>query len=146
MEWIAALRGSTVALDTGPLIYFIEEHPTYIAKVRPFFEAVEREEFQVVTSFITLVEVLVHPIRAGRMELANEYRHVLLHSPQLTTIPVDETIAEKAAELRARHNIRTPDAIQLATALAAGASWFLTNDAELGRIAGVATLVLKDLL
>ena len=33
-----------------------------------------------------------------------------------------------------------PDSIQLATALAAGASWFLTNDAELSTVSGVSRL------
>ena len=63
MEWIEALRGSIVALDTAPLIYFIEEHPAYLPKIRPFFEAAERGEFRIVTSFITLLEVLVRPLR-----------------------------------------------------------------------------------
>ena len=30
MEWLEALRGTVVALDTAPLIYLIEEHPTYL--------------------------------------------------------------------------------------------------------------------
>ena len=54
MEWIDALRGSTVGLDTGPLIYYIEEHPVFLAKIKPFFEAAERNEFRIVTSFVTL--------------------------------------------------------------------------------------------
>jgi hypothetical protein len=37
VEWIEALRGSTVGLDTGPLIYYIEEHPGFLAKIKPFF-------------------------------------------------------------------------------------------------------------
>ena len=128
MEWIEALRTSSVGLDTGPLIYYIEEHPTYLSRVRPFFEAAERNEFRIVTSYVTLIEVLVHPLRQGRPELAEEYRKILLQSPALTAIPLNEGIAEEAAALRARHNIRTPDAIQLATALRSGATWFLTND------------------
>ena len=78
MEWIEALRGSTVGLDTGPLIYYIEEHPPFLAKIRPFFEAAERNEFRIVTSFVTLIEVLVHPLREGRPDLAEEYRNILL--------------------------------------------------------------------
>ena len=62
MEWIEALRGSTVGLDTGPLIYYIEEHATFLAKIKPFFEAADRNEFRIVTSFVTLIEVLVHPL------------------------------------------------------------------------------------
>ncbi|WP_225896572.1 type II toxin-antitoxin system VapC family toxin [Amazonocrinis nigriterrae] len=40
-------------------------------------------------------------------------------------------IAETAAQLRADSNLRTPDAIQIATAIRAGASFFVTNDARL---------------
>lgn len=145
MEWIEALRGSTVGLDTGPLIYYIEEHPAFLAKIKPFFEAAERNEFRIVTSFVTLIEVLVHPLREGRPEVAEEYRNILLQSPALTAIQLDEGIAEEAARLRARHNIRTPDAIQLATAIRAGASWFLTNDAELANLPEIPVLVLKQI-
>lgn len=145
MEWIEALRGSTVGLDTGPLIYYIEEHPTFLTKVRPFFEAAERNEFRIVTSFITLIEVLVHPLRVGRPELAEDYRNILLQSPVLTAIPIDEEISEEAARLRARHNLRTPDAIQLATAIHSGASWFLTSDTDLARVPGISVLVLQQL-
>jgi predicted nucleic acid-binding protein len=145
VEWIERLRGSTVGLDTAPLIYYIEEHPTYLAGIKPFFEAADRGDFRVVTSFVTLIEVLVHPLREGRPELAEEYRNILLQSPALTAIPLDEGIAEEAAGLRARHNLRTPDAIQLATAIRSGASWFLTNDAELADLPEISVLVLKQL-
>ena len=47
------------------------------------------------------------------------------------TVAVSATIAEKAAELRAAYSLRTPDCIQIATAIAAGATSFLTNDAQL---------------
>ena len=145
MEWIDRLRGSTVGLDTGPLIYYIEEHPAFLARIKPFFEAAERGEFRVVTSFVTLIEVLVHPLREGRPELAEEYRNILLQSPAMTAIPLDEGIAEEAAGLRARHNLRTPDAIQLATAVRSGASWFVTNDAQLAGVSEISVLVLNQL-
>ena len=93
---------------------------------------------------MTLIEVLVHPLREGRPEL--EYRDILLRSSTLVAVPLDEGIAEEAAGLRARHNLRTPDAIQLATAVRSGASWFLTNDADLADLPGVSVLVLKRLL
>jgi len=37
--WVDALRGKTVGLDTAPLIYFIEQSPGRIEKLRPFFAA-----------------------------------------------------------------------------------------------------------
>ena len=104
MGWIDSLRGSTVGLDTGPLIYYIEEHPTFLAKVKPFFEAAERNEFRIKTSFITLIEVLIHPLRKGRPELAEEYRDILLQSPNLRAVPLSEGIAEAAASLQPATN------------------------------------------
>ena len=145
MEWIKALRGTVVGLDTAPLIYFIEENPSYLPVVRPFFEAVDRGEFQVATSILTLTEVLVHPLRQGDHELADNYRRILLHADHVMTVPVSETIAEEAAQLRARHSLRTPDAIQLATAIRSGASVFLTNDARIPKLAGLRILVLTEL-
>lgn len=145
MGWIDPLRGSTVGLDTAPLIYYIEEHPTFLPRVAPFFEAAERGEFRVVTSLVTLTEVLVHPLREGRDELAQQNRDILLQSANLTAVPLNESIAEQAAELRARHSLRTPDAIQLATALRSGAGWFLTGDAELPEVPGISILVLRHL-
>jgi predicted nucleic acid-binding protein len=112
---------------------------------RSGYRAAERNEFRIVTSYVTLIEVLVHPLREGRPELAEEYRNILLQSAALSAIPLDEGIAEEAAGLRARHDIRTPDAIQLATAIRADASWFLTNDAELANLSEIPVLVLKQL-
>jgi len=64
--WVDALRGKTVGLDTAPLIYFIEQSPVRIEKLRPFFASAGRGDFRLTTSFITLVEVLVQPLRNGR--------------------------------------------------------------------------------
>jgi predicted nucleic acid-binding protein len=146
MEWLEALRGSIVGLDTAPLIYLIEENSTYLPLVRAFFEAVDRGEFRVTTSILTLTEVLVHPMRHGDQELADQYRQILLHANEVTTVSVSEAIAEEAAQLRARHGLRTPDAIQLATAIHSGASSFLTNDGRLPEFASLNILVLNQLI
>lgn len=145
MEWINDLRSKTVGLDTAPLIYFIEENPTYLEAVKLFFEAMDRGDFTVVTSTVTLLEVLVHPLRNNNAALAAEYRDILLNS-KLMTVEVSSTIAEQAARLRAVHNIRTPDAIQISAALNAGATYFFTNDIRLPEIAQIQVLSLDSLL
>ena len=58
MEWISALEGKVVGLDTAPLIYFIEENQTYLEMVSHFFEGMDKGKFTVVTSTVTLLEVL----------------------------------------------------------------------------------------
>ena len=142
MEWLSALRGKTVGLDTAPLIYFIEENPAYIGTVRPFFEALNNGEFRVVTSMVTLIEVLVHPFRRGDTELAARYTGILLDAAGLRVVPLSHQVAEQTARLRAEHDLRTPDAIQLATAISEGASSFLTNDSRLPSPPGLQMLVL----
>lgn len=145
MEWLAQLQGQVVGLDTAPLIYFIEENPTYLEMTDAFFEAMVRGEFRVVTSVITLLEVLVYPLRRGNTILAQQYRDILFNEEGLTTIEVSVVIAEEAAQLRATYNLRTPDAIQMATAIDQGASFFLTNDARLPSLPRLAVLVLEEL-
>jgi predicted nucleic acid-binding protein len=145
VEWINELSGKTVGLDTAPLIYFIEENLTYLDAVRHFFEAMDRGDFIVVTSTITLLEVLVHPLRSNDKKLASEYRDILLNS-KLMTSEVSNALAEQAAQLRASYNLRTPDAIQIGAALNAGASHFFTNDVRLPKIPSIQILSLDALI
>ncbi|HEX8717571.1 MAG TPA: hypothetical protein VF722_11410 [Gemmatimonadaceae bacterium] len=56
-----------VAVDTAPFIYLIEEHPRFLAAVRPLFESALRGHIMLVTSAVTLLEVLVIPFRAGNL-------------------------------------------------------------------------------
>jgi predicted nucleic acid-binding protein len=144
VEWINDFQAKTVGLDTAPLTYFIEENPAYIEPVKLFCEAMERGQFSVATSTATLVEVLVHPLRSNNRELATEYRDILLNS-KLMTIEVSSAIAEQAARLRAIHNIRTPDAIQISAALSAGATHFFTNDVRLPEISAIKIISLDQL-
>src|SRR6266571_9184363 len=145
MGWVEDLRGKVIGLDTAPLIYYIERKPVYIEMLRPFFQAVDRGEISIVTSVITLTETLVHPLRNGNKDLANQYRDILFRTKGLTTLPLSPDIAEEAAQLRALHNIRTPDAIQMATAIKGAALFFLTNDAGLPSSPRLQVLVLNNL-
>jgi predicted nucleic acid-binding protein len=145
MGWVNSLQGHKVGLDTMPIIYFTEENPVYFKVIEPFFEAIGRGEITVVTSIVTLLEVLVHPNRDGNPELAQRYRDLLFKTKGLKTILLDQDIAEQAARLRAVHNIRTPDSIQMATSINKEASFFLTNDKHLPSLPNLTTLVLDDL-
>jgi predicted nucleic acid-binding protein len=145
MEWINSLKGKVVGLDTAPIIYFIERHPLYVDMMRSFFQAVQRDECAVVTSTMTLLETLVMPLKQGNINLAHQYRNILFKTRGHTTFWLSPPIAEEAARLRASYNIRTPDAIQMATAIFGGASFFLTNDIHLPSLPNLKTLVLEDL-
>ncbi len=143
MGWLKQLTGKTIALDTAPLIYFVEENPCFLERVRPFFNGLELAEFKAFTSTLTITETLVKPLRQGLLERTRTFRNLL--AEYMDIIPVTAEIAESAARLRADHGLRTPDAIQVATAITHQADFFLTNDARLGRLKPLKVLVLSDL-
>jgi|ERR1019366_4617394 predicted nucleic acid-binding protein len=138
--------GRIVGLDTLPFLSYVERKPDYVEILHTFFQAVQQGKISVVTSMVTLLEILVYPFQSGNAELAYQYRDILLNSKGLTTIPLTPEIAEGAAQLRGSYRkLRTPDAIQLSTAINANASFFLTNDARLPELPDLRILQLDEL-
>ena len=145
MEWLDGIAGATVGLDTAPLIYFIEERVPYLSVLEDFFGKMEEGSFLVATSTITLLEVLVYPLRVGKHSLAAEYKDVLLNS-KMITVEICHSISERAAALRAKHNIRTPDSLQISAAIEMEASYFFTNDLRLPVIPSIEIITLDSLV
>jgi len=98
-----------IGLDTNVLIYYIEEHPIYLEKIEPFIDSIVEAKAIGITSYVTLLELLVKPYRDGRPDLVDQYKSIL--TDQLEMVPMDEIVSLKAAEMRAKYSIRTPDAI-----------------------------------
>ena len=141
-----ALRGvSRLAFDRAPIIYFVEANPTYDSLVSNIFSRVADGEIEGWTSVISLSEVLVQPIVAGRTDLQRSYRTLLLNSSHFRTLPIGVEIAEAAARLRAVYGLRLPDAIQVAFAITAGCQALVCNDHAMRRVTELAILVLDDL-
>ncbi len=134
-----------LGLDTPPFIYLIERNPTYLNLVREVFRRITSGTFTGHSSVITLTEVLTQPYRVGNAALAQRYQRFLLRSRNFSLDLVTADIAEQAADLRARYGLRTPDALQVATALAAGCAALLTNDARLQRVTELRVLVLDEI-
>jgi predicted nucleic acid-binding protein len=131
------------ALDTCIFIYLIEENPRYLPALWPIFDAANRGRRQLATSALTLLEVLVVPYRAGDPALAARYERLLTRGCGLRLLDVSRAQCKAAAQLRAGFALRTPDALQLAAALEAGCSAFLTNDRRLPAIPGLRILQLS---
>jgi len=142
---VALAAVTRLASDTAPIIYFVEAQPRYDLLVMNVFQRIANGAIIGVTSVITLSEVLIQPLRQGNAVLQQDYRDLLLHSANFQTLSITPEIAERGAELRARYNLRTPDALQVATGLVAGCEAFLTNDRGLQRVTELRVLVLDDL-
>ena len=141
-----ALAGVTqLGLDTPPFIYFVERHPAYVDRVREIIRRIDAGAIRGFSSVVTLTEVLTQPKRQGQTQIETNYRDLLCYGRNFSLLPIDVATADQAADLRARYQLRTPDALQLAAALAVGCQAFLTNDTTLRRVTELRVLVLDDL-
>ncbi|HEY9204805.1 MAG TPA: type II toxin-antitoxin system VapC family toxin [Candidatus Methanoperedens sp.] len=132
-----------IGLDTNVLIYYIEEHPFYIVKVEPLINRIAEGKAIGITSYVTLLELLVKPLREKRFDLVEQYKTIL--SSQLEMVAVDESVTIKAAELRAKYGIKTPDAIQLASVITENGDVFVTNDKRLGGVKEIEVLTVGEI-
>jgi predicted nucleic acid-binding protein len=135
----------TIFLDTAPVIYFIEAHDRFGPLVRQVTDLMNQGQIQAFTSVLTLSEVLSKPVETGNAELVDRFKTYLKNGPNLTLLPITETIGEAAGVLRGKYpNLKTVDAVQIAAALDVEADAFLTNDKKLSVIGEIKILVLND--
>ena len=146
MGLIDEVRGQRICIDTASIIYFIERHPKYRNIIRPLFAEIAAGNIEAITSTITLLEVLVRPLKIGDESLAMKYLDILLSSQGMTTFEIFHEASEMASRLRAKYSIRTPDAIQIAVGILYHATKFLTNDPALKKVSEIEVLLLDDYL
>ena len=144
MGLIADLGAGDFALDTAVFIYFIEANPTYLPIITPLFGQADRGKRQLVTSALTLLEVLVVPYRAGHRQLAERYEALLTRSRGVRVVDVTRDQLRAAAQLRAATGVKTPDALQLVAALATGCTTIVTDDRRLPQVPGLRVIQLSS--
>jgi predicted nucleic acid-binding protein len=110
----------TVYLDANGFIYSIERIDPYRSILDTLWLTVSAGQVKVVTSELTLLEVLVKPLKVGDATTATLFRTVLKHTPDVQMLPITQSVLEAAANLRATLGLKTPDAIHVASALLNG--------------------------
>ena len=140
------LKNKLVFLDTAPLIYFIEGNSAYQQILKKLFTFNDEGYFKFLTSTVTLLEVLVKPLRDGETNVADKYTSILTNAEGIDIFDITSVIAARAASLRAIYNLRTPDALQVATAIQHNADYFFTNDLRLQAIADIKVITIEDLI
>lgn len=123
-------EGSLIAIDTAPLIYWLEDHPRWGCAYAALFEGLDAGRWQALLSTVTLAELLTGPLQQGREELAERYAAALSDPGSFQLASLTPPIAVSAARLRARYRLRLPDALQLATALQGGAQALVSHDRD----------------
>ena len=122
---------SRIFWDTNLFVYLLEDEGELADRVVWLRERMIERNDELLTSALTLGEILVKPLEAGDETLARRYEQAI--AAAATVIPFDQNAAYAFATLRRDRTIRPPDAIQLACASAAGVDLFITNDHRLNR-------------
>lgn len=134
----------SVFIDTSLFIYFIEKHPRYYPACDRIFKDIESGRIRASTSTLSLLEILVQPYRLKNESLIFNFYSLLTTYPNLMWIDLTLNIADLAARLRAEYNLKTPDSIQAASAIASGAAGFICNDSVFKKLKEIKCLILDD--
>lgn len=136
--------GGRVYLDSNAIIYTIERVEPYAALLQPLWDAADQRSVQLVTSQLSVLECLVHPIRKGNDGLVRAYRRVLYRFRGLVLSSLEPEALEMAARLRAAvGSLKTPDAIHAASSIREECSSFVTNDERFQPVPGLHVVYLS---
>jgi predicted nucleic acid-binding protein len=133
-----------IGLDTMVFIYHFEKNQRYFPITTFILNSIESGKVSALTSIVTLIETLAGPLKLKDKKLAEQYRLILTSFLNLQLLDIDQEIGSKAAELRAKYDLRSPDAIQVATAMVSRAATFMTNDEGLKVVKEIEIVLLKE--
>ena len=139
--------GKRVYVDTNILIYLFEGFPEYCHLIQEIADCVDSGEIILFTGEITIAEIMVMPFKKNDKNLIRLYTEALKNKDFITLIPTTQEVYLKTAFLRATFpQMKTPDSIQVASAIEGNAEIFITNDAGIKTPSEIDKLVLKEFL
>jgi predicted nucleic acid-binding protein len=122
-----------VYVEASPVIYLVQQVLPWWTAIRTRLTA---PGVVVVSSELTRMECLVKPLRVNDTLLVSDFE-TFFNARVAELTPFSAAVFRKAAEIRARYNFKTPDALHLAAAVEGACDVFLTNDARLTAFPGV---------
>jgi predicted nucleic acid-binding protein len=130
-----------IYLDANVVIRLVEGDAATRAPLEARLAAALGVPGSLVTSHLTRLECRSKPLRAGDSATLAQF-DVFFAGVELVLADVSAAVVERATELRARYNLKTPDALHYATAVESGATVFLTGDRTLSRCTEVPVEIL----
>lgn len=119
--------------DSNLFIYLFEDNPAWSPRVAEFRRQMVRRDDRLITSFLTVAEVLTKPRELNNLILHKAYLN-LFSGKSIELVPFELDAAQRYSELRSGSRVKPADAIQLACAAAARTDLFVTNDDRLSRL------------
>ncbi|NOT62182.1 MAG: type II toxin-antitoxin system VapC family toxin [Acidobacteria bacterium] len=120
-------------LDTAPIIYTVET----VVQFAPRVDAIlARAGLVLITSEMARLECRVKPLRDGNATLLKDFDDYFANTI-VELVSLTRDVIDRATEIRAQYNFKTPDSLHLAAAVQARCDVFLTNDLRLSRFTGL---------
>lgn len=138
-------RHERIAIDSNVLIYLLEGSGELADRAAALIDGIAAGQAEGVMSVLALAEVCAGPARIGDLAMVERYADELTSLEQVSVVELDAEIAVDAAVLRGQTKLLMGDAIHLATARAAGATAFVTNDRRISSRPGVEVVYLDEL-
>ena len=124
-------------LDACAIIYLIEAKEPFYTKVQKALRLIadKNPDTAIAISRLSILECLVNPLRQQENFIIEQYRSFFARQ-DLQIVELNPDVIEKALWLRVRYNLRTPDALQAASALTLPAEklLFLTGDKSFNKV------------
>ena len=128
-----------IFLDANIIIYQVEGMEPYRQQVRQSLSTIvsKHPDAGFAVSRLSILECLVKPVREQNTCVISRYRGFFT-SRDIQIIEVTDHVIETALGLRAQHGLRTPDAIQAASALILKSpTTFLTGDRNFQKVSAL---------
>jgi predicted nucleic acid-binding protein len=129
--------GALLMLDSAPLIFLLEGRAGFAERYRPLLKAQAAGQVRFAVSAITMIEVLAGPLQKRQEALAARYQRLM---ESWLVVPLDVEVAASAARIRATEGLKLPDAVQVASTIAAQAHALVTHDRDFSGINAIRVL------
>ena len=141
------IKGKRVYVDTNILIYLFEGFQDYRHLIQEIADCIDNGEITLFTGEITIGEIMVMPFKKNDTTLINHYTNALNDKAFISLIPTTQDVYLKTAYLRATlPRMKTPDSIQLASAIIGKTDIFITNDSGISVPNQIEKILLRDFL
>ena len=123
-----------IFFDTTPLIYFLENSTVFSQRKKKKINECIQTRTNIFISVLGCGEYLVVPYREKDKEQEKRF-FKFIKDLNIKVTDINLEIMKSAAQLRAKYKfLKTPDAIQIATAIDVGCDEFYTNDVEIKKV------------